>query len=239
MITGRLPKHKLIENDLLSKIEDGTYKTNELIPKEIDLIKIYGVSRPTIRQAIQTLVNKGLLEKRKKRGTIVKQSKISQEFIHTVESYNDEAENKGLVPKTKVILLEKEHPNRDVRDKLKIGTEDIVFKLVRLRYLDYQPIVLVTSYIPFKEFPNLDTFNFQYDSLYSLLDNNNRPVVKVHRKLEVLSSDETTADLLNIKVNDPIFYFHTTGLTRNDIPIEYSIAKYRGDINSFEINIKR
>lgn len=239
MDSKNLPKHTLIENDILSKIKNGTYKPNTLIPKEIELMEIYGVSRPTVRQAIQSLVNKGLLAKRKKRGTIVCQSKISQEFTHIIESYNDEVTNKGLTPKTHVILLQKELPSQEVCDNLQITKDEFVYKLVRLRYADEQPIVLVTSYIPYKIFPKLNEFNFEDVSLYSALDDNNYPILQVRRKLEVLSADETTSDLLNIDENDPIFYFHTVGLTKNNVPAEYSIAKYRGDINSFEIYIQR
>jgi len=239
MSNGSLPKHTIIENDLLSKIKDGTYKPNTLIPKEIELMAIYNVSRPTIRQAIQSLVNKGLLAKRKKRGTIVRQNKISQEFTHVIESYDDEVKNKGLTPKTHVILLQKELPSSEVCENLEITKDDYVFKLVRLRYADDQPVVLVTSYIPYKVFPELDKFNFENVSLYATLDSNNCPILQVRRKLEVMAADETTSDMLNIDANDPIFYFHTIGLTKDDVPAEYSIAKYRGDINSFEIYIKR
>jgi len=236
---GNLPKHTIIENDLLSKIKDGTYKPNTLIPKETELMTIYDVSRPTIRQAIQALVDNGLLAKRKKRGTIVKQNKISQEFTHTIESYNDDVKNKGLTPKTRVILLQKELPNEDVRKHLEIDQNSYVFKLVRLRYADEQPVVLVTSYIPYKVFPDLDKFDFNEVSLYDTLDSHDCHITQVRRKLEVMAADETTSDLLNIDENDPIFYFHTIGTTQNDTPAEYSIAKYRGDINSFEIFIKR
>lgn len=234
-----LPKHTIIEKDLLTKIQNGTYQPNTLIPKEIELMKIYNVSRPTVRQAIQALVNQGLLAKRKKRGTIVLQKKISQAFTHTIESYNDEAKNKGLTPKTHVILLQKELPDDEVCLNLKVATDDYVYKLVRLRYANNQPVVLVTSYIPYKLCPDLDQFNFENDSLYSILDKTDCQITQVKRKLEVLAADETTADLLNIDAKDPIFYFHTVGFTADDLPVEYSIAKYRGDINSFEIYLKR
>lgn len=58
-----LPLYKKIENELQEKIEAGVYQEGELIPKEIELAETYQVSRPTIRQAVQGLVDKGLLEK--------------------------------------------------------------------------------------------------------------------------------------------------------------------------------
>lgn len=239
MIHDNLPKHTIIENDLLKKIKDGIYQPNTLIPKEMDLMKYYGVSRPTVRQAIQSLVEKGLVEKRKKRGTIVKQNKISQEFTHVIESYNDEAISKGLTPKTQVLLSKEEPADLEVAQQLRIKEHESVQKLIRLRYSNDEPIVLVTSYIPTKCIPNFLKHNFNDISLYQVLEDNGYKVESVHRKLEVLSADETTADLLNIAEDSPIFYFHTTGSTTGNTPVEYSIAKYRGDINYFEIDLKR
>jgi len=239
MNSGNLPKYKIIEDDLLNKIKAGFYKPDTLIPKEIELMEIYHVSRPTVRQAIQKLVDKGLLEKRKRRGTIVKQNKISQEFTHTIKSFNNEVRSKGFTPQTRVLFFQKELPTEEVYEALKIAPSDYVYKLVRLRYADDQPIVLVTSYIPYKVFPTLDKYDFGKVSLYDTLDSHDCRIVHVKRKLEVLKADETTADLLNVDINDPLFYFHTVGTTKNDIKTEYSIAKYRGDNNSFEIYIDR
>lgn len=239
MSSAKEAKYKKIEVDILSKIKDGIYKPNTLIPKEMELMEIYQVSRPTVRQAIQSLVNEGFLEKRKKRGTLVIQNKISQEFTHVIESYNDEIKNNGLSPKTRVVLFKKEQPSDEVYHNLRIQKNDSVFKLVRIRYANEQPIVLVTSYIPCNLIPNLEQYNFENDSLYSTFDSNDCSIIEVKRKLEVLVADETTADMLNVEEKDPIFYFHTVGLTNGNRPIEYSIAKYRGDMNSFEIDIKR
>ena len=69
-------KYKEIQNQLLNDIKTGKYSEGELIPKEVDLAQELNVSRPTIRHAIQNLVNAGYLERRKKRGTIGKHTKI-------------------------------------------------------------------------------------------------------------------------------------------------------------------
>ena len=53
------------------------------------------------------------------------------------------------------------------------------------------------------------------------------------------SADEMTANLLNIEEKVPIFYFHTYGYTKGEVPLEYSIAMYRGDENYFVIDLKR
>ena len=67
-----IPLHKKIRMDLLEKIQNGEYAENQLIPTEMELAEQYSVSRPTVRQAVQALVDEGYLEKRKKRVLIQK-----------------------------------------------------------------------------------------------------------------------------------------------------------------------
>lgn len=240
MTSNTTPKHLLIQQDLLNRIQSGEYNEGQLIPKENELTEIYQVSRPTVRQAIQTLVNQGYLERRKKRGTIVCQSKIKQEFTHVIESYDSEMNRKGLVPKTQVLTFKIVKANYEIATNLNIKENDEVYKLVRLRYAGNKPIVIVTTYLPLVHLPHLLDKDFTSERLYAVLEEMQFPILQIRRKLEVLKADETTADLLGIDINEPIFYFHSLAFTNNRLPIEYSISKYRGDINSFifELNHK-
>lgn len=239
MSKAGLPKYQVIANELLNKIQTGVYPQNEIIPTEIELANSYQVSRPTVRQAISQLVNQGYLERRRKRGTLVKKVKIEQEFTHLIESYSEEMSAKGIYPKTNLLYFGEEKSSTEVSKSLSISEKSPVFKLVRLRYANNQPTVLVTTYVPKERAPELIDYDFAKDSLYSTLEKYNLKVTRVVRKLEVMEADETTANLLNIAVNKPIFYFHTQGLTTDERPIEYSIAEYRGDINSFVIDVQR
>ncbi|PXZ06008.1 GntR family transcriptional regulator [Gilliamella apicola] len=230
---NKIPRHLFIQQDLLKKIQSGEYAQGQLIPKESELTDIYQVSRPTVRQAIQFLVNDGFLERRKRRGTIVKQQKINQEFTHIIESYDSEMNRKGLHPTTKVLTFKVDKATSEIANNLAINELDAIYKLVRLRYAENKPIVLVTTYLPVKLLPNFLHNDFKHQKLYSVLEKMNLPIVQIRRKLDVLKADETTSDLLDIEEGDPIFYFHSVGYSHDRTPIEYSISKYRGDINSF------
>lgn len=227
------PIYKKIEEDIRQKILNGIYKKNSIIPKEIDLAKQYGVSRPTICKAIQNLVLEGYLERKKRLGTIVCEPKINQEFTQVIESYNSEMSRKGFKPKTKVLSFSITNATKEIAKNLNININDKVHKLVRLRYVNDEPIVLVTTYIPDKILINLKKEDFINNSLYSLLNTLNYPIFKIKRVLDVILADETTSDLLEINIGDPLFYFHSIGISNNNQPIEYSISKYRGDKNSF------
>lgn len=238
MSTPKKHLHEKIRDDLLDKIHSGDYQIDEIIPKEIDLAEMYGVSRPTVRRAIQTLVTDGYLERRQRLGTIVLRNKIKQEFTHIIESYDSEMERKGLNSKTNVLSFKEELANYDVAKNLEIDELDPVYKLVRLRYAQKDPIVIVTTYIPKILVPDLIDCDFRVNKLYTQLSEAGYPVKSITRKLEVVKAGETTSDLLEIQENDPIFYFHSIGYTDLKTPIEYSISKYRGDLNTFifEVN---
>lgn len=229
----KIARYQFIKQDLLKRIHSGEYSEGCLIPKEAELTEIYQVSRPTVRQAIQCLVNEGYLERKKKRGTIIRRQKIDQEFTHVIESYDSEMNRKGLLPKTKVLTFKIDTANYDIASNLGIHENEQIYKLVRLRYVENKPIVIVTTYLPVNHLPNFLDIDFTSERLYAVLEKMDYPILQIRRKLDVLKADETTSDLLDIEQGDPIFYFHSVAFSRNRVPIEYSISKYRGDINSF------
>ncbi len=228
-----------IKDDLLSKIKDGTYPEGQTIPSELELAEMYGVSRPTIRQALQILVSDGYLEKRRRRGTVVTKPKVSQSFTMSISSFEDAMRLAGRLPKTKVLVFKRERANAEVEKRLELTRDQDVFKLVRLRYADNLPNVFVESYIPCTLYPGLDSFDFNESSLYAAMDTCGNPVMTARRRLEVIKADGAAAALLDVEAGDPLLLFHTVARDANGTAVEYSVATYRGESNSFELNVSR
>ena len=228
-----------IKDDLLSKIKDGTYPEGQTIPSELELAQMYGVSRPTIRQALQILVSDGYLEKRRRRGTVVTKPKVSQSFTMSISSFEDAMRLAGRLPKTKVLVFKRERANAEVEKRLELTSGQDVFKLVRLRYADDLPNVFVESYIPCTLYPGLDSFDFNESSLYAAMDTCGNPVMTARRRLEVIKADGAAAALLDVEAGDPLLLFHTVARDANGTAVEYSVATYRGESNSFELNVSR
>ena len=233
------PKYLEIQNLLLQRIKNGDYQEGQLIPKEIDLAEQLNVSRPTVRHAIRNLVQGGYLERRKKRGTIVTQTKIKQQFTHVIESYNTEIQNNGLVAKTQVLNFSTEKASNEVAEALTIKPNTEVYKLVRLRSADNKPVVFVVTYLPIAQLPDLQKIDFTHHSLYSELAKAGLEITHVSRKIEVHPATEEEAQLLETDIKAPIFYFHTIGFTKDHRALEYSIASYRGDLNYFMVEIDK
>ena len=232
------PLHKKISDDILSKIINNEYKIGEVIPREIDLADDYQVSRTTIRKAIETLVAEGYLTRIKRKGTIVKQKKINQGFIHVLRSFDEEIMEKGQIPATEVLEFNVVDADEDVATYLDINVSEKVYYLVRLRYANDEPIVLVKTFIPMKEYPHLKEVNFTKNSLYDTFAKYNKPISSVKRRLNIEKANKKLSDILNITKNDPVYNFYSLGRSIENIPIEYSISWCRGDLNSFEIEIK-
>lgn len=233
------PKYLEIQNLLLQRIKNGDYQEGQLIPKEVDLAEQLNVSRPTVRHAIRNLVQAGYLERRKKRGTIVTQTKIKQQFTHVIESYNTEIQNNGLVAKTQVLNFSTEKASDEVAEALTIKPNAEVYKLVRLRSADNKPVVFVITYLPIAQLPDLQKIDFTHHSLYSELAKAGLEITHVSRKIEVHPATEEEAQLLETDIKAPIFYFHTIGFTKDHRALEYSIASYRGDLNYFMVEIDK
>lgn len=231
---NKIPLHQQISEDILIKILNKEYPVNEMIPKELELAENYNVSRPTIRQAIKTLVDKGYLERIKGTGTFVRNKKINQNFTNTIRSYNEEMKEKGIIPKTKIINFSIQKANSVVSEKLNIKLGDPVYSLTRLRYAGDEPILFVTSYIPQYIYPDLINEDFTKVSLYDTFSKYENPIFTAKRTLSVIKSDNMSSPLLNIPTGEPLFYFETIGYTITEREIEYSTAWYRGDYNTFE-----
>lgn len=230
-------KHEIVKEDILNKILIGDYEVGKLIPKEMDLADKYNVSRPTVRKAIQSLVRDGYLNRKQRIGTRVVRKKIDQGFTQSLTSFDTEMTRKGMTPKTQVISFSEVEASEDVRTKLELNEDELVYRLVRLRFGDDDPLVIVTTYLPSKYLPDLLEYDFQSYSLYSVLEKKGYGVKSISRTLEIILADELAGELLDINENDPLFYFKSIGRTEKKIPIEFSVARYRSDINTFQFEI--
>ena len=228
-----MPLYKQIAKKIIEQIDIGTYKYGEFIPKEIELCKIFQVSRNTVQKALEILVTDHIITRIKGRGTYVLGKKINQKYTVSLESYHKEMLTEGITPKT--ILLEKQivSADKNTSQKLRIALGDPVFMMKRLRYANDIPVLLVVTYIPFLKAKFIYEIDFEKESLYESLKNNNIHISEAQKMLELRECDSYTAKYLEIQVNAPIFYFETLALTIEKEIIEYSCLYYRGDINRF------
>jgi GntR family transcriptional regulator len=127
-------------------ISAGALPSGSLLPNEVDLADAIGVSRPTVRRAMQILVEKGLLVRRRGVGTRIVQPKMRRPLELT--SLHDDLTKAGQTPTTTVLSFSMVPAVPEVAEKLGLSPGDEVLELVRLRAADGKPIAKLTNYLP-------------------------------------------------------------------------------------------
>jgi GntR family transcriptional regulator len=212
------------------------------IPTEEDLCREYKISRPTVRQAINELVVEGYLQRKKGKGTFVSQPKIHQDFMVVLESFNAEMLQKGLTPGTRVLVASVIKATNRVSETLKLQANSDVIHLERLRFVNNEPLVIVDTYLPHSKLVDILENNFEEESLYKIIENDfGYTIDKAIRTLEPRIAGEYEAEMLGIVRGAPIQYIETVAYIKNGDPIEFSIARYRGDLSRFyfELSVKK
>lgn len=233
-----LPLYSQLQNIMVEKIKEGIYPQDKALPSEFELVDTYGVSRTTVRQAIDNLVKDGYLEKRRGVGTfVVDRKKRNLWDLQELKSFREEFISKGFVVRTEALNINCVKANKELNE---VFGKDIseCYCLERLRYINEKPVICVTTYVPKSIAPGLDIYNFSKESLFDILSTQYNVQIKYATKeFRAISATNNDAKLLNIEKNSPIQLVKTTTYNDKNIPIEYSISRDRGDISIYKVKV--
>ncbi len=234
-----VPMYYQLKKIILDMIKEGELKPGDMIPTELELSNLYGISRTTTRQAIMELVMEGQLYRIKSKGTFVAEKRVIQDFTNVIRASHNLLQAQDVKTTTKVLELSVIDGNELICRMLQLGDGEKVVHLRRLRFVNDEPNVLADAYLPLK-CKDMLKMDMNKTGLYEFLDmREDTSPVKAIRELEAISADEEEAGLLGIMEGDPIQLTTSVTYVKDGTPIEYSIAKFRGDRNVFrcEVNI--
>jgi len=236
-----IPLYYQLKMQILTLIEKAEIKEGELLPPENELCDMLNVSRPTIRQAFIELVNEGYLNRYKGKGTFVSTPKVNDRFFNKLETFHDEMVQKGYKPDTRVLRLEKIKGPHEANERLSLPLSAPLINLSRLRSVDGIPLVYVETYLPYNEYEDLLQVDFTVNSLYDSLEKlYHRRVNRVRREFIAINARQKEAELLQISRNKAVCLVKTVAYSSNfPNPVEFSVARYRGDLNKFSVELTR
>ena len=149
-------------------------------------------------------------------------------------------EERGTRPISKVLKLGVVPAGASVAERLQIRGGTPVVELQRLRFVEAEPIVLVTSYLPHALCPGLEKVDFREQSLYAYLQNSYGLVIASgHRYIEAVTADEDEAELLQVDVGTSLIHLESVSYLDDNTPIEYFHALHRGDRTRLEVALVR
>lgn len=236
-----MAKYEEIAEDIRNGIISGKYNPNEQLPLEKEMCEQYGVSRITVKKAVDELVIQGLVIKRRGSGTFVKalddgdvqELSLARQF----EGFSQTHKDKKVT--SKIIKFEVVHPSEEIATKLKITTDDFVYYIVRARYADDMPHVVEYIYMPIGLIPGIKN-DILMSSVYSYIEKKlNLKIKSGHRIVRAILPNELEQEWLQIPSNFPILEVEQVGFLDNGQPFEYSKAHHRSDTIEFRtVSIK-
>ena len=233
-----IPLYFQLKQLLLDAIKRGDYPVDSMIPTEKELSAMFQISRTTVRQAITEMVQEGWLYRIASKGTFVARSKIKQDFIKRLEPFNEQISRTGRKPSTQLLALETGGMPADIRGYFGLEADGTYVYLHRRRFADDEPIVTVQTWLPLDKCECVMGHDFSTESMYNVLALSDRTrICRVNRVLEAVAAKSGDVENLNLQRGKPILLSTTIGYNRADEPIEYSIARYRGDRNRFEVDL--
>lgn len=222
---------------LTELIGNGTYEEGSRLPSERELCQDYGLSRTTVRQALQELAQRGYITSIQGKGTFVSKPPIKQELL-TIYSFDDDMRRLGKNPQTEVLDFLGLAANEKLAGLFDIPAGAPVYRIIRLRAADGEPMLLETNYLPAYRFEGLSEDMIQGQSLYNLLIN--------RFNLKLTRAEESFAPVLLRSMESKLLHTETNALGmmvertsfEGDKAVEYSKSVSPGDKFKYHVILK-
>ena len=228
-----------IETVLAGEITDGQLKIGQQLPTEDRLIVRFGVSRITVRRAIQNLVSRGLVEIRRGKGTFVAAPKITQDLTE-LSGFVEDMRAVGRKPMARVLDREIVPADATVATQLALTRGQRVVRIRRVRLADGIPLSFDETFLPLEIGKKIITNNLKVEPIFSLLERKyDIPLIEADYKLDAVPAGIEVAAALKVTQQTPIFRIERTSYTTGGRPVDYETLHYRGDLVQFVTRLVR
>ena len=229
-----VPLYFQVAAQIEQAIADGALAPGERMPNEMTLADELGLSRPTMRQALQMLVDKGMLVRKRGVGTQVVKSQIRRPVELT--SLNDDLVRTGQDPSTQVLSLQRGPVDAAKAAELRIKPGDEVWQVERLRLIGEQPLALMANVIPCSVI-DLGTIDLTARGLYESLRAAGVHVRVAHQEIGCRRADAREARLLSERRGSPLLTMRRTAYDDAGNAVELGEHAYRPALYSFEVTL--
>jgi GntR family transcriptional regulator len=216
-------------NLIKDQLGSGALKPGSRLPPERELCERLGISRVTLRKALSTLVEEGILSPSHGRGWYVAPSVPTREWPNSLESFSETARRMGLAPSSTVLRQEVVPADLDDAEQLSIAPGTPLFVLERVRLLNDVPTALDRTQIPAELVPGFAELDFRTGSLYEQIAAVGLDPVKANATIEAREADAALAARLQLEVGKPVLVMRQLVLSGLDRPLFSSMVSYRGD----------
>jgi len=226
---SKLPLHQQLYEILRGKILQGEWQEGDQIPSESELMNFYSVSRITVRQVLNRLVNESLIYREQGRGSFVSERTL-EEGLTRIISFTEDMHQRGLSPQTQIIFsgIVPSPPEVAVHLGIKPGEEMV--RLDRLRLANEKPLSIEESFLVHRYCPGILDGDYALEPLREALNSKyGIQLVRAKQAIRAVLATIDQARLLTISTRSPLLYLERISFSQMDVPVEYLRIYYRGD----------
>lgn len=235
-----VPLHVQVKQALKDQMAAGAWKPGDVIPGDLELCTLLGVSRTTVRQALAELAHDGWVVRERGRGTFVAPPKLTERAVERLSGFFEDMVALGYPPVSQVLGQDVRPAEAQVAARLQVQPGTSVVEIERLRFVEDEPVVLTTTYLPQALAPGLETADLTRRSLYEFLETEcGLTLARGQRTIEAVAADGRQARLLRVRPGAPLIFLQSVSYLDDGRPIEYYLALHRGDRSRFEVELVR
>jgi len=233
--TSFVPYYEQIAGQVRRLIKENHLKPGQTFYSEAVLARQLGISKMPVRQAFHKLRAEGLLLTKKGKTPVIGKGPLLWNFKE-LHGFSEEMRRRGLVPATKVLSLDVEYPDSETASALSISPSEQVYRVKRLRFVDQEPVAIVTSYLPKRIFSGLDKQDLERNSLYYLFENvYGRKLLRSEQMISAVNAGHEEMQLLQTTLEGALLFVKETAFDTQETALEYAISLLRGDRYTFSV----
>ncbi len=217
-----IPLYQQLSDEIKTQIHEGKLKSGDRLMTEAELSQQYGISRITVRKAIELLVDEGYVMRKQGIGTFIAEKKLRRvvDSENRVRSFSETSRMSGQEPSSDLLSVEWVFPKDSVQHHLHVGENDKVLKIVRLRKVDGIPVMVETNYYPqrldFLLQANLTGSTYEVFRQHDLIPSH------AVRTIQICYATPEEARLLNVNENQPLLLQVEETTDQNHQVLHYS-----------------
>ena len=234
----QIPLYQQIYDEIKGSIENGTYQPKQRIPSEPELADEFGVSRITVRRAIEELCAGGYLVKQQGRGTFVSTPHISRHLLQSqdAESFTSVCAKNGLRAGARVVARQIVPARPEELEFFHMSAGELLLYIQRIRLAEDQPIFEENVFLPYRGYESFLTDDLKDCSLFDKIAevHGSRPSCTVRRTIGAVRATAEQASRLAIPANEPLLYLHAFFADNAGEPVCVGRQYYVGSRYRFE-----
>ena len=227
--SSKLPLYQQLYEILRGMILRGEWQPGDMLPPEPDLVGRYQVSRTTVRQVLDKLVNEGLIYRQRGRGTFVAHPTVEKAMVRIV-SFTEDMRERGLRPATRVLCAELVPASAEIAEKLQVPPGEELARLERLRLANDEPMSVEESFLVHRYCPGVLQKDYAAVPLRESLEREHGiRLVRAKQVIRAVLASARLAQLLSIKPRSAVLYLERVSWSQHDLPVEFLRIYYSAE----------